>query len=431
MRRNILILHNLGDPGRSLRSMVDYLKCFERYAPEHNYLYHRWSEAPTAALRDMDFQLVVLDASALGICRYRPRELYYEIKDRWSFMRDRDAVKIALPQDDYHQSNVLDELFDDWNVDIVYSVLPKQMQMLYPRTGRKAQLKGALTGYIEDDSIAQLAPFARPFRQRAFDVGQRCTMYSPVGGRYASLKGVMAEAFHAEAISRGFASNISTDPADVLLGDDWPRLLGNARFALGAEGGVSLWDPDGLIHDRVRAYLTDHPGAAFEAVEQACFPGEDMAQVFSAVSPRLFEAAMMGCSQILLEGEYLGLLHPFEHYIPVKHDMSDIADAVEAMRDLDGAEKRMRATWDALIEQPQLRYSHFVAGVMADVEDIALRRHLQPANDAAFRIGVATHQKQLMAARAQTGPLDFFLRTRLHRAVPTGIRQYVKAMLGR
>ncbi len=40
MRYNFLILHNLGDYDSSLRSMVDYLKCFERYAPEHNYLYH-------------------------------------------------------------------------------------------------------------------------------------------------------------------------------------------------------------------------------------------------------------------------------------------------------------------------------------------------------------------------------------------------------
>ncbi len=238
----------------------------------------------------------MLDASALGICRYRPRELYYEIRDAWSFVGDLEAVKLAFPQDDYHQTNELDALFAEWGIDIVYSVLPKHMHMLYPQSGRTAELKGALTGYVDDNSIQSMERYIKPFESRKYDIAQRVSMYSPVGGYYARIKGQMANRFEELGRKKRLAFDISSRPEDILHGDRWLELIGDCRFALGCEGGVSVWDPDGIYHDRVRAFLENHPDALFEEVADACFPGEDGRYVFSAISPRLFESAMMGCS---------------------------------------------------------------------------------------------------------------------------------------
>lgn len=384
MKYNILVLHNLSDLQSSLRSMVDYLKCFERYGPDHNFIYYKWTDPVTPSLRKMDFHVVILDASALGVCRYRPRELYYELKENWDFVAELDAVKIAFPQDDYHQSNVLDELFDDWNVDIVYSVLPKHMAMFYPRTGLRAQLKGVLTGYVDDNSIDVIPSISKSFGNRQFDVGQRVSMYSPLGGRYAQIKGLLAEKFKDLATAEGFSCNISHAGADSIRGDNWMRFLGDCRFVLGGEGGVSVWDPDGLIFDKVMKIISEHPTASFEEIEEECFPGEDGRFVFTAVSPRLFEAAMVGSCQILTEGEYLNLLKPFEHYIPVKQDLSDLESAVKEMGNWEGAQKMISATYESLVNNPLLRYSGLVSEVMKDVDAIAEKRNFTSTDDISF-----------------------------------------------
>ncbi|MCH7620384.1 MAG: hypothetical protein IH870_00635 [Chloroflexi bacterium] len=322
MGYNILILHNLLNFTQTLKSAADYVLCFERYAPEHTYLYHQISAPETAALKDIRFDAVILDATALGFCRYRPRELYESEKDRWSFVGASDAVKLAFPQDDYHQSNTLDTLFDEWNFDWVYTVLPRHTDAVYPRMTAKGRLSLVLTGYVDDMSLHEFEPFARPFGRREIDIGQRVQFYSPLGGRYALLKGRLAEAVKAAALVKGMRTDISTAYDERKAGDDWLQFLGNCRFVPGSESGVSVWDPDGFIYDRVNAYVDEHPDAAFEEIEAACFPGEDGRYIFSAVSPRLFEAAMMRCGQVLVEGAYLGVLKPFEHYIPVKPDLS-------------------------------------------------------------------------------------------------------------
>jgi len=112
----------------------------------------------------------------------------------------------------------------------------------------------------------------------------------------------------------------------VLRGDDWLKFLSNCRFTLGCESGSSLLDPRGEIRAACNAYLRRHPKSEFDEIEAACFPGQDMKRVFSAFSPRLFEAALAGACQVLVPGKYLGVLEPDQHYIPLAADFSNIGD---------------------------------------------------------------------------------------------------------
>ena len=396
MGYNFLILHGQGLYRPARTSSINHLKFLERYAPgEHNFLYHRWDNPITSALRRTTFHVVVLNTTALRICRHRPREHYYRIRDAWSFVADLDAVKLAFPQDDYHQTNELDVLFDGFGVNVVYSVVPKHMHMFYPLSGRSAELKGVLTGYVDDNSVESIARFNRPFGDREFDIFQRVTMYPYFGGYYARTKGHMATCFKEVGEKNRVKVDISTQAKDVLNDDRWLECLGNSRYSLGCEGGVSLWDPDGTYQDLVSAYLRERKDASFEEVKAACFPGEDGRYVFSAVSPRLFESAMMGCSQILVEGEYLGLLRPWEHYIPVQPDMRDVEDAVEAMGDLYAAKRRVAACHETLVENSSLRYSALAKEVTDDIERRCAGRSIRQIDSMRFRQMAADHQAEL------------------------------------
>ena len=400
MRLNFLMLHGQGIYRPARFSTINHLEFLERYGGgEHNFLYHRWDEPLTNILRVTQFHVVVLSTTALRICRHRPRENYYRVRDAWSFVADSDAIKLVFPQDDYHQTNELDLLFAGWGVDIVYSVLPKHMAMLYPRSGKSAELKGVLTGYVDDNSARSMAKFSKPFDQRTHDVFQRVTNYPLFGGYYAQIKSQMASGFERIGRRTGLAMDISTRLEDVVEDECWMECLGNSRFALGCESGVSLWDPEGIYRDRVEDYVMDRGDVPFDEVEAACFPGEDGRYVFSAVSPRLFESAMMRCSPILVEGEYLGLLHPWEHYIPVRPDLVDIEDAIEAMGDLKAAKRRAAACYETLVDNRAFRYSTLAEKVMGDIERLSVGRGFRETDSRQFRRIVEDHQAEVSAWR--------------------------------
>ncbi|MDR1360641.1 MAG: hypothetical protein LBJ82_06650 [Deltaproteobacteria bacterium] len=51
------------------------------------------------------------------------------------------------------------------------------------------------------------------------------------------------------------------------------------------------------------------------------------------ISPRAFEAIAMGTGMVLYEGNYSGILIPWEHYIPLKKDWSNIDEVLHHVLD--------------------------------------------------------------------------------------------------
>ena len=177
-----------------------------------------------------------------------------------------------------------------------------------------------------------------------------------------------------------------------------------------------MWDPDGTLFDRVYEYGLEYPHASFEEIERACFPGLDGKYVFSAVSPRLFEAAMLQCCQILVEAPYLGVLKPDEHYILVKADLSNVSDAVDQMRDVEGAMRRIKACYETLIDAPQFRYTRLVQLVMRHIDEIVARRHVTGTSDLQVKRlvfncrvqSVVLTGRQYSNSLLRSGPVWFF-----------------------
>ena len=117
MKYNILILDGQGSFGTERKCTLDYIKFMERYCPgEHNFLYQSMCEPMTEGIFRANFHVVVLTYSALSLRYLRPRERYYKIRDTWARLADLDAVKLAFPQDDYHNTNELDLLFEGLGV---------------------------------------------------------------------------------------------------------------------------------------------------------------------------------------------------------------------------------------------------------------------------------------------------------------------------
>lgn len=323
----------------------------------------------TPTIRDTAWDAVIFESTSLGVVTLRPRTRFPRLREQWRFLRDSPAVKIVFPQDDASHGAMLDYLFSWLEVDAVFTVRPEKKDFIYPLTAKKADFVSTVAGYIDDASLEHCRNFAKPLEQRQWVVGQRVTMYPAWGGRFSRRKGLAAIKVMEECRKRGIPENISTDPNDVFLGDDWFRFLGDCRFVVGAEGGHGLWDPYGEIQDEVNDYVARHPHASFDEIEDACFYGCDGLHTFPGFAPRILEAAVLGCGQILVEGDYRGFIRPGEHYIPLKADFSNMDAVFAGIANDDLVSSMIAATRRDLVDSPSFRYSSLVERVMSYIEN--------------------------------------------------------------
>jgi hypothetical protein len=104
------------------------------------------------------------------------------------------------------------------------------------------------------------------------------------------------------------------------------------RATIGAESGASALDLRGEMQSLTDDALAAEPGLTFEQFA-ARMPKDWDAYRFFAVSPRHLEAVVTKTAQILVEGEYSGVLQPARHYLPVRRDFSNLDDVLESARD--------------------------------------------------------------------------------------------------
>jgi hypothetical protein len=377
----ILILHEIDDLASARRTSVNHAFCLIKYAPQNEYTLHSARQPVTSRLRNQNFDAIILDTTFLTWRWAKPKSLRLDrILEEYAFIAKSNAVKIALPQDEYDHSELLDDWLANWKVDLIYSVCHEHRDEFYPRAGKHAAIVEGLTGYVDDADVAIMQRFSVPFRERKIDVGYRAKALPVYFGRLGRMKSELGDRFRSGMTGRGLKLDISTHPCDVLVGDAWLQFLGNCRFTLGCESGSSLIDPRGDIRACVERQLQRNRSARFEELERSCFPGQDMNRVYSAVGPRLLEAAIAGSCQILIPGKYAGALNPGEHYIPVEPDCSN-ADAVfEQMQDDSANEARIGACYRALVDNPKFRYRHVVSDMLAQIRNIADKKGLALAD---------------------------------------------------
>jgi hypothetical protein len=280
--------------------------------------------------------LCVLDTTFLSHARWTFSFEEYRRRFRW--VAKLQCPKVALPQDEYDHAAVMDEWLLELGVTSVYSCFgPDQWQMLYPRLGQRAKLHETLTGFIEEEAAASLAGRIVPHAQRPQDIVYRAKKLPYWLGSHGQLKHRIGEAVRERAGELGLRMDISTRPEDTIFGPGWLDFLMSGRAVIGSESGSSVLDARGEIQRRISRLLAEQPNLTFEEVDAQMPEGWD-SYAFFAISPRHLEAVITKTAQVLVEGDYSGVLEPERHYIPLRRDFSDLDEALERLRDVEAVE---------------------------------------------------------------------------------------------
>jgi hypothetical protein len=185
--------------------------------------------------------------------------------------------------------------------------------------------------------------------QREVDLGFRGDLYPFFIGDDERTR--ILEFFRLHAADYDLSADISYSR---ISGPRWHRFLAACRGIVGAEAGTYYLERDDHTAAAVAAHLERVPRASFDEIRSRFFDHYAGAVSGKAISSRHFEAVGTKTCQLLLEGQYNGVLEPDAHYLSIKHDYSNMAEVVARFKD---PAERARVT-EAAYEHVMARHTY-------------------------------------------------------------------------
>jgi hypothetical protein len=361
-KANILIVfYHMAVPMRS--TLRDLLYSFGKYSGHRVFYLNLALRSVPAYLLEIPFDLIIFHTLFLN-SHWQPGR-FNRIRQKVQSLKAIQAVKIALPQDEFFNSKLLCEFINEFNIRYVFSVQPEsEWKNIYRDIDfNKVTFHRVLTAYLGKDLLKKIAKRKRLQQVRDVDIGYRTLGMTHKThawyGRHGFLKVEIAERVKRRATERGVKCDISHEPGDVINGDNWYWFLMRCKYQLGTEGGTSLMDWDGQLHEATGKYVKNHPDADYDEIERNCFPGMDGTFKGVAISPRHLEACATETCQILIEGHYNGILVPDKHYIELKKDFSNLDQVIDTVIRDDQRERITRQAYKDIVASGTFSYPKF------------------------------------------------------------------------
>jgi hypothetical protein len=138
---------------------------------------------------------------------------------------------------------------------------------------------------------------------------------------------------------------------------EWHRFLNGCNALIGAESGTYYLNGRGQLLDCARNYnLFEDRAASFDEIFDRFFRDRTPEVSGKCISSRHFEPIGTKTCQILLEGQYNGILDADRHYISIKKDFSNIDDVIARYRDAAYRSRMVAETYDYVLSQHTYRH---------------------------------------------------------------------------
>jgi len=384
---NILIVyyHRYSFPMR--QSIKDHLYSFNNYFKKAYFFYLNAAFPLPFYIFYINFDLIIFHTTFLSRLKWSPLPYEKHIK-KYKKLTKLKAPKVIIPQDEFIRSDVICNFIKDFDIKVVFTTSDKkEIEKIYPEIDKtKVKFVQVLTGYLDEYTIAKVKKMLRRYNKRPIDIGYRVTKVPFSLGKHGYEKEKIAHLFQKYGKKFGLKVDISTDEKDIFLGFDWYRFLLKCKYTIGVEGGSSILDFDGSIRKKVQKYLQEHPKANFKEVQKECLADVEGNLNLFAISPRHLEACMTKTCQILVEGNYNGILIPWRHYIPLKRDYSNIKEVIELVKKDLKRNEIVEQAYKDIVESGKYTYKEFVNKVIFTSLEDTLRNQKSTLSDIIFYI---------------------------------------------
>jgi|GEM_PF-2405533 hypothetical protein len=329
-RQNILVLYwypSLKDMRSAIRH---HLETLENSDIEHHIIYCNVFSGVPPWLKYLPMDVLILHTTLLCL---RWTEYFSNLKWNLRWIKHIKCVKIAIPQDEYDHSEILDQWMYELNIPCILTNFNEEHRArLYPLMHDKAKFYKCLTGYINPEIAKKHQKDLSAHNARSNDIVYRATRLPYWFGSHGQLKCDIADIFSSAAKSCELNYDISTSPKDTIIGDQWFDFLGSSRTVIGCESGSSVLDRRGEIKAKIQWIMNQHHSISIQELDSLLPKSWDSYRFF-AVSPRHFEAIITKTCQVLVEGNYDDILIKNKHYIPIKRDFSNLDEVINKIKD--------------------------------------------------------------------------------------------------
>ncbi|MCL2122622.1 MAG: hypothetical protein FWH34_00885 [Desulfovibrionaceae bacterium] len=282
-------------------------------------------------------------------------------------LKNYSGVKVVIIQDEYDYVTYAQKAFAALGMDIIVTSAPRGYERaIYPEDILpNVSFIHALTGYVPDDLLA--CP-GKPLEQRRWAIGYRGRALHYKYGDLGQEKLLIGQRMRAICEERGIPANIEWEEGKRLYGPAWPEFLQDCRVTLGTESGSTIFDFKGDLRERIDAYLAENPQADYSVIRDVFL--KDQRQIpMETISPRLFEAIALGTGLVLFEGGYSDVLQPWQHYIPLKKDWSNIDEVLEAVSDDERLTRMTRQAHADVVASGRYTYDTLIKQIDAAIQE--------------------------------------------------------------
>lgn len=347
------------------KSTSDRLFSFERYFGGTVYYLNILSRFQQILLKRLAYDAIIFNESITAPWSIPEYEWAIERVKR---LRLTCSIRAAFFQDEFFRINLVRRFVSELEITNIYTVAPvSQWKKLYGDLLPPVKIERVLTGYIDSKTQKRANRIALK-KKRSIDIGYRTVGgFDGLTGSLGNSKVEIAKVFKELAKKNKLIESISTERSDILNGMKWFDFLSQCRYTIGVESGSSLLDYDGSIKDKVDNYRRRYVSATFEEIRDNCFRNLDGNLDLRAISPRNFDACMTRTCQILVEGEYNGILVPNTHYIPIARDFSNLDRIVELMADENGRARMVEKAYSDIVTSGRYSYAKFVEQIVGQL----------------------------------------------------------------
>jgi hypothetical protein len=370
------------------------------------------------------FDAVILHYSFLGI-----RTIgwpFRKLQSEFDWIADLPCLKIAIPQDEGDYAAILDEWLFKLGVTVIFSVHYSPHGPLYPIMRNHAVIRPCLPGYIDENTAARYRDQLLPMIKRPYDIVYRARKLPLWYGSAGLIKSKVAEVVAPRARTFNLRINISTNEQDTIPGDAWLDFIASGKVVLGTEGGYSVIDWRGEVKAAVKKVLDNNPQISLSRLQEMMPTDWDNQRLFT-VTPRHFEAIITKTCQVLVEGDYKGVLIPHRHYIPISQDWSNLDEVLEKLRDSRHLQVIAERAYEEILLDGQYSYRAFaneVEKVLENNQFLTEGIGQRKSDSDALSKAVDSMDRQLMAHRQDLVVLEAEIERIIKKAFREEILRY-------
>ena len=358
MRKNILFCYSRVPSFTN--AVREYVQAFADYS-RHRIHYYDMDSGPA------EFDLEPFDCVIFNYCFWaRCISVAPDFSQKVTGFR---GTKIAILQDEYEYFLWHEKNLKVLGIDTIVTCVPEVhwRDVFRDDYFRSVTFINALTGYVSD-SLQDL-PRPKDLDKRKWTLGYRSRPVPYTYGRLTQEKVYIGTRMKALCNQRGVPANIEVSEESRIYGAAWPEFIGNCRAVLGTESGSNVFDFDGTIKSAIAAFLEEQPDADFETVHERFLQKHDGKILMNQVSPRIFEAIALKTGLVLFEGQYSGVVRPWDHFIPLKKDFSNADEVFSALADLPSLKAMTERAFDDVIASRKYHFRAYIGKLDLHIDE--------------------------------------------------------------